>query len=109
MEIKKKTFGIIVGNRGFFPAHLCKTGRETILKVLEEEGIKAIALTPEDTHNGSIESLEDARKCADLFRAHRDEIEGVLVTLPNGAQVTVDGTQGTVDIHAAGSKRISRD
>ena len=83
MEIKKKTFGIIVGNRGFFPDHLCKTGRETILKVLEEEGINAIALTPEDTHNGSIESLEDAHKCADLFRTHRDEIEGVLVTLPN--------------------------
>ena len=83
MEIKKKTFGVIVGNRGFFPDHLCKTGRDTILKVLEEEGINAIALTPEDTHNGSIESLEDARKCADLFRAHRDEIEGVLVTLPN--------------------------
>jgi L-fucose isomerase-like protein len=83
MEIKKKTFGVIVGNRGFFPAHLCKTGREIVLKVLEEEGFNTIALTPEDTHHGSIESLEEARKCADLFRAHRDEIEGVIVTLPN--------------------------
>jgi L-fucose isomerase-like protein len=53
------------------------------LKVLEEEGIKAIALTPEDTHFGSIESLSDAQKCADLFQKHRDEIDGVLITLPN--------------------------
>jgi phosphohistidine swiveling domain-containing protein len=29
--------------------------------------------------------------------------------IPDGAQVTVDGTQGTVDIHAAGSEQISRD
>ena len=36
--MKQVTFGVIVGNRGFFPSHLCKDGRETILKVLEEEG-----------------------------------------------------------------------
>lgn len=75
--------GVIVGNRGFFPDHLCKAARETILRVLEEEGIEAVALTPEDTTFGSVESLTDAEKCAVLFAAHRDEIDGVLVTLPN--------------------------
>ena len=79
----KPTLGVIVGNRGFFPDHLCDTGRKTILKVLEEEGINAVCLTPEDTKFGSIESLSDAHKCADLFKAHREEIDGVLVTLPN--------------------------
>jgi L-fucose isomerase-like protein len=81
--LKQPVLGVIVGNRGFFPAHLCDSGRKTILNVLEKEGIKAIALTPEDTHFGSIESLAEAQKCADLFKAHRDEIDGVLVTLPN--------------------------
>jgi len=81
--VNTPVLGVIVGNRGFFPDHLCQTGRETILSVLEEEGIKAIALTPEDTTFGSIESLTDAEKCADLFKQHRDEIDGVLVTLPN--------------------------
>jgi len=81
--MKKITLGVIVGNRGFFPSHLCETGRATILKVLEEEGINAVALSPEDTTYGSIESLDDARKCADLFKKHADEIDGVLVTLPN--------------------------
>jgi L-fucose isomerase-like protein len=77
------TLGVIVGNRGFFPDHLCDTGRKTILQVLAAEGINAIALTPEDTKFGSVESLSDAHKCADLFKQHRDEIDGVLVTLPN--------------------------
>jgi L-fucose isomerase-like protein len=82
-KLKPPTLGVIVGNRGFFPDHLCQSGRETVLKVLEQQGISAIALTPEDTAFGSIESLDDAQKCAALFKEHRDEIDGVLVTLPN--------------------------
>lgn len=77
------TLALIVGNRGFFPAHLCESGRATILKTLEEEGFKTVALPCDTTRFGAVESLSDARKCADLFRQHRDEIEGVLVTLPN--------------------------
>jgi L-fucose isomerase-like protein len=80
---KQPTLGVIVGNRGFFPGELCEEGRKEILKVLEEEGIKAILLSPDETSYGSVESLSDAHKCADLFKKHRDEIDGVLVTLPN--------------------------
>ncbi len=77
------TLGIIIGNRGFFPAHLCETGRREIMAALEKADIKAIALPTEATKYGAVESLSDARKCADLFKAHRDEIDGILVTLPN--------------------------
>ncbi len=77
------TLGVIVGNRGFFPSHLCETGRATVLEVLEDEGIHTVVLSTEDTTFGSVESLSDARKCADLFKAHREEIDGILVTLPN--------------------------
>jgi L-fucose isomerase-like protein len=81
--MKPVTLGVIVGNRGFFPKHLCVTGRETVLKVLEEEGIKAIAVGLEETPYGSVESIADAHKLADLFKAHRGEIDGILITLPN--------------------------
>src|SRR6266516_4179419 len=77
------TLGLIIGNRGFFPAHLCESGRRDILRALEQEGIKAVTVPVDATKFGAIESLADARKCADLFKAHRDEISGVLVTLPN--------------------------
>jgi L-fucose isomerase-like protein len=83
MKIGTPTLGVIVGNRGFFPAHLAESGRKTILEVLEQEGINAICLTPEDTKYGSIVSHSDTEKCADLFKRHRDEIIGILVTLPN--------------------------
>lgn len=79
----KTTLGLIVGNRGFFPDHLCESGRKEVLRVLEEEGITAVTLSPEDTPFGSVETLQDAEKCAALFKQHHDEIDGVLVTLPN--------------------------
>lgn len=82
-ELEPLTLGVIVGNRGFFPKHLCVSGRETILRVLANHGINAVLVDADATPYGSIMSLEDSRKCADLFRANRNKIDGILVTLPN--------------------------
>ena len=80
---RKMTFGIIVGNRGFFPDHLAKTGREEIIKVLEDAGARSIVLSPEESHYGAVETYTEAQKCAALFKKHADEIDGIIVTLPN--------------------------
>ncbi len=77
------TLGVIVGNRGFFPDHLARSGREEMLAVLAKAGVKAIAPGPEDTKYGAVETRAESRICADLFRRHRDEIDGIVVTLPN--------------------------
>jgi L-fucose isomerase-like protein len=77
------TLGVIVGNRGFFPHHLAGSGREIILDVLAKAGIRAIIPDASLTNVGAIESLAESRLCADVFRQHRDEIDGILVTLPN--------------------------
>jgi len=99
-ELRPVTLGVIVANRGFFPAHLSDSGRKTILKVLEREGIRAVCLTPEDTQYGAVFSLQDSRKCADLFKAHRDEIDGVLVTLPNfGEETAIANTLRWADLN----------
>src|SRR5262245_39208975 len=83
MTTRPTTLGVIVGNRGFFPSHLCSAGRADALTAIDRAGLRAVALAPDATPYGSVETLADARACADLFRAHRDEIDGVLVTLPN--------------------------
>ncbi|MEP6714545.1 MAG: fucose isomerase [Terriglobia bacterium] len=80
---EKLTFGMIVGNRGFFPGHLAASGRRDMIAALEAAGVNVVAVTPEETRHGAIESREEARRCADLFRKHRDQISGVIVTLPN--------------------------
>jgi L-fucose isomerase-like protein len=80
---KQLTFGLIVGNRGFFPGHLAKEGRDEMLAVLDAAGIKVIALSTEESKYGAVETHDEARRCGDLFRKHRDEIDGIIVTLPN--------------------------
>src|SRR5579862_8610888 len=77
------TMGVIVGNRGFFPDHLAREGREEIIKALTTAGIEPLILGPQDSKYGAVETRGESRKCADLFRAHRDRIDGVIVTLPN--------------------------
>src|SRR5436190_4913521 len=83
MNTQKVTLGIIVGNRGFFPAHLCDSGRKEILKTLEKLGIQTVILPTSATKFGAVESLSDAQKCADLFKENAGKIDGLLVTLPN--------------------------
>ena len=63
--------GIIIGNRGFFPAHLCDTGRQEILSTLSKAGIDTIILPTSETKFGAVESMSDAEKCARLFEENR--------------------------------------
>jgi L-fucose isomerase-like protein len=79
----KVTFGVIVGNRGFFPDVLAKEGRKEILDVLKQNGYGVVTLALTDTKYGAVETLEDAQKCAELFASKAGQIDGIIVTLPN--------------------------
>ena len=83
MGNRKMTMGVIVGNRGFFPGVLAKTGREDIIAALARAGMDAVALSPEQSKYGAVETHEEAKRCAELFRANAAKIDGVIVTLPN--------------------------
>ena len=80
---RKMTVGLIVGNRGFFPDHLAKSGREEMLQVLQTAGIEVVGLTPEESKHGAVETHEEAKRCAELFRSRAAAIDGVVITLPN--------------------------
>jgi L-fucose isomerase-like protein len=83
MSKSKLTFGVIVGNRGFFPDALAKEGHAFMTSFLKKAGRGCVILSERDTKFGSVETWEDAKKCAGLFKANRDKIDGVIVTLPN--------------------------
>ena len=82
-EKKKMTMGLIVGNRGFFPGHLAESGRQEMMQVLQEAGMEVVALGAEQSRYGAVETHEEAKRCAELFRACGERIDGVIVTLPN--------------------------
>ena len=54
---KKLTIGVIVGNRGFFPDHLAKSGREEILAALSRAGMNGIALDTQQSKYGAVERM----------------------------------------------------
>ncbi len=80
---EKLSLGIIIGNRDFFPDKLVAECRSEILNVLNQHEINPILLDINDTKLGGVETFQDAQKCADLFKKHRDQIAGILVILPN--------------------------
>jgi L-fucose isomerase-like protein len=75
--------GVIYGNRDFFPDHLVTEARADIARAFDAFSIKAVQLGDNDSKLGGVETHADARKCAELFRKHADELDGVLVVLPN--------------------------
>jgi L-fucose isomerase-like protein len=83
MTKTSNTLGVVFGNRDFFPDQLVAEAREDVLQLFSERGIRPVMVSPEETKLGGIESHADARRCADLFKRHRDDLDGVLVVLPN--------------------------
>jgi L-fucose isomerase-like protein len=82
-KTRKVTMGLIVGNRGFFPDHLAKSGREEMIQALQKAGMDVVALPTEQSKYGAVETHDEAKRCAELFRSKADAIDGIIVTLPN--------------------------
>lgn len=100
---RKVTFGVIVGTRGFFNPTLAQEGRKQLLARLKTLGYAHVILPKTATPHGAIETLADAKKCADLFQQRRDRIDGVVVILPNfgdelGVVQTLDLAQLNVPV-----------
>src|SRR5437899_7104049 len=75
--------GVIVGNRGFFPDHLARSGRRDMISALTARGIKPIVLDENESKFGAVETRQEAARCAELFKKHREQLDGIVVTLPN--------------------------
>jgi len=79
----RTTLGVIFGNREFFPDHLVTEARKDIEDLFKELKINPIMVGEEETKLGSVVTYEHAKVCSELFKKHKDEIDGVLVVLPN--------------------------
>lgn len=80
---KQMTLGVIIGNRNFFPDALISEGRQDIQELFAEMNIRPIMVDDEETKLGAVETWQHAKICAERFKAHSDDIDGILVCLPN--------------------------
>lgn len=81
--MKKATFGVLVTTRSFFNPELSMAGRELLIGKLKEWGHETVAMPIDDKTHGLVQCFTDAQKCADVFRANRDSIDGIIVSAPN--------------------------
>src|SRR6202142_141803 len=83
MGNSKMTMGLIVGNRGFFPDHLAKTGREEMIQVLQAAVMDVVVLGPEGCKHGAVETHEEAKRCTELFKALGNRMGGGILMVQN--------------------------
>jgi L-fucose isomerase-like protein len=77
------TLGIVIGNRDFFPDVLVAEARRDLLKLFGDLDIEPVILDADAAKLGAVETWAHAKRCADLFRANRHRMDGILVSLPN--------------------------
>lgn len=77
------TFGIIVANRSFFPDHVVAESRKELIQVLESLGHQVVALSEMVTKGGGVETIQEARICAELFQQKRQVIDGIIICMSN--------------------------
>ncbi|WP_252891128.1 L-fucose/L-arabinose isomerase family protein [Thermoclostridium stercorarium] len=83
-------FGVIITTRGFFPGWLAQDARKQILKKLNGMGHEYVIVDENSMPYGAVQTYEQAKICADLFRKNADRIEGIIVILPNfGDEIAV--------------------
>lgn len=78
-----QTFGVIVTSRSIFPAELAVKERKNIIEKLQTMGFGCIVLSENEVPNGAVETYQDVKKCAQLFKKNRENIDGLIVILPN--------------------------
>ena len=62
--------GLIVGNRGFFPAHLANSGREEMTDVLQQAGMDVVVL---DAGGIQVRRSDHTRRCSALRRTLQEQ------------------------------------
>lgn len=73
--------GFIPARRAIFPAEPARRGRAETIEALKKCGADVVALDPSLTELGCVESLDEARATAALFR--REEVRGIVIGAMN--------------------------
>ncbi len=90
---KKTTLGLIIGSREFFNGKLALDARRDVIAQLDKMNIGYRLLPVGETNNGCVQTSEDVRKYAQFFDENRQDIDGIVVLLPNfGDEIAVAET-----------------
>lgn len=80
--MKKQTFALYFGNRGFMPAELIEGAREDMVKAVADAGYDYIIMDKDATRYGAVETRDEGRIYHDWLKSHEGEYDGVILCMP---------------------------
>lgn len=81
--MKKTTFALYFGNRGFFPGELVAAAREKMVKACENNGYGYLIMDEQLTRYGAIETIAEGKLYAKFLEKHKGKYDGIILCLPN--------------------------
>ena len=81
--MKKTTFALFFGNRGFFPEKLIAGARAEMESRLKELGYDSLLMPADATRFGAVEAASEGEKYAAWLASKAGQFDGVILCLPN--------------------------
>lgn len=81
--LRKTSFALFFGNRGFFPESLIASARKEVSTRLESLGYGVLTSDEKATRYGAVESPEEGRVYAAFLEKNKGKFDGVILCLPN--------------------------
>jgi len=80
--MKKMTFALCFGNRGFMPGELILGARDDMVKAVTAAGYNYIMMEEAATRFGAVETRDEGRLYARWLKEHEGEYDGVIFSMP---------------------------
>lgn len=80
--MKKQTFALYFGNRGFMPAELIEGARDDMVKAVTDAGYDYLMMDKDATRYGAVETRDEGRAYAAWLKSHEGEYDGVILCMP---------------------------
>ncbi len=80
--MKKITFALCFGNRGFMPGELILGARDDMIKAVTDCGYDYIIMDADATRFGAVETRDEGRLYAKWLKEHEGEYDGVIFSMP---------------------------
>ena len=81
--MKKQTFALYFGNRGFFPESLIASARDEVSEAVKAAGFDYIMPPADMTRYGAVETKDEGMVYASWLKNHEGEYDGLIMSLPN--------------------------
>jgi len=80
--MKKQTFALYFGNRGFMPETLIAGARTDMVQAVTNAGFDYLMMDDQATRYGAVETRDEGLIYAQWLRAHEGEYDGVILCMP---------------------------